>query len=152
MASGEEAAVRRYWEHIWAKGDVSGVGGFYWPTFLLNGEETTTEQFAEGVLAWRAHFPDFGVRVDQLFSCRDTVVTRVLDRGTHAGDFKMVPATGRSIDVSGIDIFRFRDGKVVEHWHEADHLEMFRQLGANVTPAALPRSKGPSARSGEERG
>lgn len=56
----------------------------------------------------------------------------MLYRGTHKGDFKSVPATGRPIEVSGIDIFRFRDDKVTEHWHEADHLEMFRQLGADV--------------------
>jgi len=45
---------------------------------------------------------------------------------------------GTSIEVSGIDIFRFRDDKVIEHWHEADHLEMFRQLGADVTPTTTP--------------
>ena len=140
VASVEEAAVRSYWHAVWTNGDVSSVPAFYAPTFLLNGEETTTEQFAEGVVAWRAHFPDFGVSVDQLFSCRDIVVTRMLYRGTHRGDFKNVRATGRSIDVSGIDIFRFRDGKVVEHWHEADHLEMFRQLGADVMPTASPSS------------
>jgi steroid delta-isomerase-like uncharacterized protein len=140
MASVEEAAVRRYWRDVWTDGDVSGVGAFYAPTFRLNGEATTTEEFAEGVISWRAHFPDFGVSVDQLFSCPGIVVTRVLYRGTHEGDFKNVPATGRSIEVSGIDIFRFREGKVVDHWHEADHLEMFRQLGAEVRPTAPPNS------------
>jgi len=140
VASVQEAAVRGYWDGVWTKGDISGVPAFYTPTFLLNGEETTTEQFAEGVVAWRAHFPDFRVSVDELFSCRDVVVTRVQYRGTHGGDFRNVPATGRSIDVSGIDVFRFRDGKVVEHWHEADHLEMFRQLGADVMPTTSPSS------------
>lgn len=134
MSSVEEAAVRRYWQDVWTTGDVGGVAAFYAPTFLLNGDETTTEEFAEGVVAWRAHFADFGVGVDQLFSCGDIVVSRVLYRGTHTGDFERVPATGRSLHVSGIDIFRFRDGKVGEHWHEADHLEMFRQLGAEVLP------------------
>lgn len=138
MASVQEAAVRSYWEGVWTKGDIGDVAAFYAPAFLLDGEQTTTEQFAEGVAAWRGHFPDFGVTVERLFSCRDIIVTRVIYRGTHEGDFKSVPATGRSIEVSGIDIFRFRDGKVVEHWHEADHLEMFRQLGAEVMPAASP--------------
>lgn len=140
MASITEAAVLRYWQGVWTKGDVSSVPAFYSPTFLLNGEETTTEQFAKGVVAWRARFPDFDVSVDQLFSCRDIVVTRVLYRGTHQGDFRNVPAAGQSINVSGIDIFRFRDGKVVEHWHEADHLKMFRQLGADVMPATSASS------------
>jgi steroid delta-isomerase-like uncharacterized protein len=140
MASAEQAAVRRYWRDVWTDGEVGGVGAFYAPTFLLNDKATTTEEFADGVVAWRAHFPDFSVSVERLFSCEDIVVTRVLYRGTHAGDFERVPASGRSIAVSGIDIFRFRDGKVVEHLHEADHLEMFRQLGAEVAPAAAPGS------------
>jgi predicted ester cyclase len=29
-----------------------------------------------------------------------------------------------------IHIFRVRDGKIAEHWHQADFLGMMRQLGA----------------------
>jgi predicted ester cyclase len=45
-----------------------------------------------------------------------------------------LPASGRSFTLSGIDIFEFVDGQVVQHWHETDHLELFTQLGAELRP------------------
>ncbi len=47
-------------------------------------------------------------------------------------DFEAVPARGRTIEVTAIDIFRFSDGQVVEHWHETDHLTLYQQMGAEV--------------------
>lgn len=35
--------------------------------------------------------------------------------------------------MSGLDVFEFgADGKVVQHWHETDHWELFAQLGLEV--------------------
>lgn len=46
-------------------------------------------------------------------------VSRVTYSGTNEGPFRELPATGRRMSVSGIDVFRFAGGKVVQHWHEA---------------------------------
>lgn len=50
-------------------------------------------------------------------------------KGAHQEDFMVIPATGKKIDVDGVDIARFRDGKAVEHWAYYDELGMMRQLG-----------------------
>jgi predicted ester cyclase len=48
-----------------------------------------------------------------------------------------IPATGRSIDVSLIDIIRFGDdGLAQEHWGVIDSMTMMQQLG--VIPAGPP--------------
>ena len=39
-------------------------------------------------------------------------------------------ASGKSYSTGEIHIFRIRDGKVVEHWHQYHQLGMLRQLGA----------------------
>lgn len=49
----------------------------------------------------------------------------------------VIPATGKKIDVDGVDIARFRDGKAVEHWAYYDELGMMRQLGV------IPEDKSP---------
>jgi predicted ester cyclase len=41
-----------------------------------------------------------------------------------------MPASGKAYDISEIHIFRIADGKVAEHWRDADMLGMMRQLGA----------------------
>lgn len=120
---------------MWSEGDPHAVAGFYAPTFRLNGEEETVAEFAKGVATWRAHFEGFTADVDKLFTCGDVVVSRTIYRGRHVGDFRTVPATGKMIEASGIDIFEFEGSRVVDHWHEADHFEMFQQLGAEPRPA-----------------
>jgi predicted ester cyclase len=50
--------------------------------------------------------------------------------GTHQGDFAGIPATGKSVEFSGIDIVRVQDGKVAEHWGSTDTLSLMQQIGA----------------------
>ena len=64
----------------------------------------------------------------------DKVVTRWMIRATHSGDFRGISATGNRITVTGIGIFRFSDGKVVESWDSLDQLSMIRQLGVLAKP------------------
>lgn len=56
--------------------------------------------------------------------------------GTHQGTFLGVPATGRHVTWSFIDIWRIVDGKLAEHWVEADILGMMQQMGLLPPPSA----------------
>ena len=47
----------------------------------------------------------------------DTVVVYWTNTGTHSGPFMGIPPTGRTVKISGVDIYRIRDGKMAEHWH-----------------------------------
>jgi steroid delta-isomerase-like uncharacterized protein len=60
----------------------------------------------------------------------DRVATRKTFRGTHAGEFMGVPATGRPIEIGVIDILRMRDGKIVEHWCQVDFAGLMGQITA----------------------
>lgn len=131
-----EQSVRRYWEEFWSKGDRSAVDEFYAPAFRLNGEATPRDEWREGAERWQSKFSGVRVEVDKLFTCGDVVVSRIIFRGTHTGDLTTLPATGKTFELSGIDIFEFEDGRVVDHWHETDHLDLFEQLGAEVRPAS----------------
>jgi predicted ester cyclase len=55
-------------------------------------------------------------------------------RGTHEGEFRGIAPTGKQITVTGIGIFRFSDGKVVESWDNFDQLGMMQQLGVVSSP------------------
>lgn len=130
-----ETTIRRYWQELWTEGHTEIAAEIYASTYRENQEAMTPAKFAEGAAAWRAHFEDFTIRVDEIFSCGDRVITRISGGGTHTGDFRSLPATGKSFTLTGIDIFEFVDGRVVQQWHETDHLELFTQLGARLRPA-----------------
>ena len=55
--------------------------------------------------------------------------------GTHEGEFMGIAATGRRMEVPGMDLVRIRDGKAVEHWGVTDNLAMMQQLGAMADEA-----------------
>ena len=130
-----EAKVKRYWGEMWSDGQMGYAREFYAATYHENSDASTPDEFIEGATTWRNHFEAFDCTIDDLFSAgQDRVVSRVTYRGRHTGDFSFLPAQGREYAVGGIDIFEFRDGFVVQHWHSTDHLEFFEQLGATLVP------------------
>ena len=50
--------------------------------------------------------------------------------GIHQGDFQGVPSSGRRIEVRGMQIARFREGRMVERWGSSDELGILKQIGA----------------------
>jgi steroid delta-isomerase-like uncharacterized protein len=75
-------------------------------------------------------FPDLSMTAEDTIVEGDKVVARVRAHGTHRAEFMGIPATGKTFDVELIDILRFKDGKVAEHWGVVDNATMMMQLGA----------------------
>jgi predicted ester cyclase len=65
----------------------------------------------------------------------DKVVVRWTASGMHQGDLFGVPPTGKSVQVTGIDIFRVAGGQLAELWQNWDQLGMLQQVGAIPAPA-----------------
>jgi steroid delta-isomerase-like uncharacterized protein len=74
--------------------------------------------------------PDLHVAVEDVIAEGDKVVCRNTVTGTHRGEFRGLPPTGKSVRYSEIFIFRFVDGRIAEIWGVVDVLSQLRQLGA----------------------
>ncbi|MGH7601513.1 MAG: ester cyclase, partial [bacterium] len=83
---------------------------------------------------FRTAFPDLQVTVEDIIAKGDKVWVYTTMRGTNKGEFMGMPATGKKIEVKGIDIVRFVNGKAVEHWGVSDDLTMMQQLGMIPMP------------------
>jgi steroid delta-isomerase-like uncharacterized protein len=81
-----------------------------------------------------AAFPDIRHTIRDLLVDGDRAAARIEFEGTHQGEFMGIPATGNSISVPAVNIFRFDGGKIAESWISSDSLGMLQQLGA--MPAA----------------
>ena len=84
----------------------------------------------------RVAFPDLHISIEDQLAEKDKVVARVTLRGTHKGDFLGIPATNRTVAYEAIDISRFVDGKLVEHWGIPDYLTLLQQLGVSRLPGS----------------
>lgn len=97
------------------------------------------EAFIEAEFAYYDAFPDLTYTLDEMIAEGDRIAFRWSMRGTHSGEggpepFAQLEPTNEEIDVTGMNIARIEDGKIVEWWPEWGTLELFQQLGIVSLP------------------
>ncbi len=81
------------------------------------------------IAALRTAFPDLHLVIEDSASGGDRTWIRMRGTGTHQGPFMGLPATGRPIEITVIDVCRFEGDRLVEHWGVADRFAVGQQLG-----------------------
>jgi len=129
-----KAAVRRFFEEGWNKGDLDEVKAFLADEFLshnsLGFAIQSSEDYCRGIVAYRRAFPDLVTTVEDVVTEGDRVVARGTDRGTHRGEFMGRAASGRLVTTTWIEIFRMESGKAVEGWVETDTKSLIDQMSS----------------------
>jgi len=134
MPEENEAVVRRLIEEVLNRGQTGLLAELVAADHVGHdplGDHYGPEGMRIAVAEYRAAFPDLRVIVEDLVTAGDKVVHRFALRGTHAGPFLGIPATGRVVTAAGIAIDRLADGKLAESWTSLDALNLLRQLGAS---------------------
>jgi predicted ester cyclase len=94
------------------------------------------------VTSMAASFPQRRLTNDLIVCGGDLLVAYQTVEGVNDGPlFGGLPPTGKAFSFKWIDIYRFRDGKVVERWGAGDALGMMQQLGFTLTPPAAAEKK-----------
>ena len=84
----------------------------------------------------RRAFPDMKVEVAALVADEDSIAFAYTFSGTQTGPLMGLQPTGKKVKFRGMQISKFRDGKMVERWGSSDQLGMLQQLGATSIPKA----------------
>ena len=90
---------------------------------------TDLESYKAWVVANHTAFPDFHVKVHDMIAEDNKVASRWTVTGTHKGEFLNIPPSDNKVTITGIEIFRLANGKIVEAWWSYDMLGMMQQLG-----------------------
>lgn len=147
-----KAIVRRIYDELWNErklevaGEVIATEGYINYDTGLTPVPSGPEGMKQTVLMVTAAFPDNHHAVEDMLAEGDRVVARVTLTGTHEGEFRGLPPTGRRIAVNEIHIYRLEGSKAVEHRVGRDDFGAMRQLGVILDSAPVP---GPP-RDGEE--
>ena len=118
----------------WENGDASKVDvvseslDTYNPG-LEGGEVHDRESYAAYLQEGRSAFPDMQVEIEEMVAEGELVMAEVRITGTHEGEFKGLPPTGRSVDIRGMGKFLVIDGTLEECHLYYDSQEMATQLG-----------------------
>ena len=142
MSEENKAIVRRFYEELFDKGNLSVADEIFAPAVpghamwvnpvdmvtaapVAGPVEDTPEDIKESVAVWRENMTGLRVAVDEMLDAGDRVVALYTMTGDHW--------TGKPLIIRGIDIYRIAGGKIVEYWQSWDRLGMYQQLG--VVPA-----------------
>jgi predicted ester cyclase len=96
----------------------------------------------------RRAFPDAAFEADVVISDGEYVIGRWTMSATNTGTFDLfgLPPTGRPVTMTGQEIFRVRDGRFAELWHQEDVGGMLTQLGLEPPPFLMRLAARRSAR------
>ena len=68
------------------------------------------------------------VTTDDIITEGDKVVIRWTVTGTHQAELMGIPPSGKQTTWTGITIYRFIEGKIVESWWAYDAMGMMQQI------------------------
>jgi len=103
------------------------------PPGMAKGREGCTQFFT----AYLKAFPDTKVTIDNMIAEGDMVCAIQTWTGTNKGEFMGMPATGKTVNYTVIDIVRMQDGKAVEHWGAWDQTKFMMELNPDMKMGAM---------------
>ena len=128
-----KAIVRSLIDGLFTQGDLGAVDTYLATDFVHHDPPLGVSADRDGMRTAgdmiRKAFPDWHSDLHMLVGEDDIVVERFTASGTHQGELMGAAPTGNTVALKGINIFRLRDGQVVEWWSRLDELGLFRQLG-----------------------
>ena len=129
---GGKALVRRFIDEVFLKGDFSAVDELMTDDFISHTSGPAgsgKDGMKETIKRVSAGLTDASMKIEDMIAEDDRVAVRLTGHAVQTGEFMGMPPSGKAYTIGEIHIFRIHDGKVAEHWHQADFLGMMRQLG-----------------------
>jgi predicted ester cyclase len=132
MSTEENKAIVRRWFEVWETKDVGLIDQLHSPNYVghivgtpgpVRGREALKQLFATYLAALEVHRSN-----ELLFAEGDLVAAYDTYRVRHIGELAGIPPTGKELTMTGIDIYRLADGKIVEQWYEMDFTGLLQQL------------------------
>lgn len=120
-----------YAERIWNEKDLSAIADHLDESIIIHsllGDFHGTKAMEEVVKAWLKAFPDLTVHHELVISENDIVNIQWRAKGTHIGEFKGIPPTGRTVSYGGMTVYRIKNRKIVEYWAYLDMQHLLSQM------------------------
>jgi predicted ester cyclase len=131
------ATLRRVIYEGFNKGNLDALDDCFAPSYNEHQFDlpSTLEGFKGSIQFLRNSFSDFSLMVEDVIADKDKVWVRMTGRGKNTKEFMGRPPTGKSFEITVVDVCRFENGKIVDHWGVPDRFHMLLQLGFLPQPA-----------------
>jgi predicted ester cyclase len=126
--------VKEYIEKVLNTGDISQLEKFvsidYTEVFNNQRFKLGIEGAIEHILGVRKNYPDIILSINRQICEGEWVVTCYTMKGTHSGSWMGIKPTGKIMEVTGINVDRIVEGKIIEHGGAANMFEGLLSIGA----------------------
>jgi predicted ester cyclase len=133
--------IARIFDELINRGELGSLEELVHPDYVDHGpfgDSHGYEGFRDLLGMFRGAFPDMTVRPVDIVQDGDRAAWRIEGFGTHQGDLPGIPATGKRVTFTGVEMGRLsEDGRAIEHWSGFDMLSILQQLGV-VPPLGAP--------------
>lgn len=127
------AVIEKAWAAAWDEGDVDALDELLSPAYRRRSSSTDEGQdlatFKASVISARSAFPDLTTTIDEILIDGDRAAIRWHSTGNHAHSFLGVPATRKTVEVSGATFARFEGDLIVEEFVTWDPRSLLSALG-----------------------
>lgn len=123
-----KALARRWFDEGWSRGRLEVADEIFAPDFVLGGERVGPEGPRRSVVARRTAFAGLTVEIRLQVAEGPWVATWFVTRARHVGEFAGLAPTGRAVTSEGVQLWRVRDGLVVEDHNVFDLWRVVSQL------------------------
>jgi predicted ester cyclase len=132
-----KAIFRRVIEEGFNRGHFEALNDCFPPAYIEHQFDlpATLEGFKGSIAFLRDTFVPFSLTIEDMVADGDKLWARLTGRGTDSKGLRGRPPTGRSFAITVIDVCRFENGKIVEHWGVPDRFHQMVQLGLLPDPA-----------------
>ena len=135
-AAANKQLLRRFYKEVYVDWNMEMADEVLSPRFISHdwpeGGPTGPKAFRDYYVAIRLAIPDARYEVDDLIAEGDRVAVRWRMLGTHEGAFGDIPASGKSIVLKGIAIYRVEEGLLMERWVVSDLYGVLQQIRETV--------------------
>lgn len=138
------AQARRYFDEVINRRRLEVIDELFAPRYREHDPANAVDtRGPDGVRAEVAAtlraLPDLEETVDDLVVDGDRVAVRWTMRGSHDGMLMDIAPTNRPIEVGGMVIFRFEDGRIAEAWWNWNVHGLLRQVRAAAEAGPIAR-------------
>jgi len=139
-----KAVVLRWSEELWGQGRLAVADEIIAADYMRHdpGDPFPArgpEDVKQIVTMLRGMLPDLRIEVEAVVAEGDMVVSRYVATATDTVGYMGMPATGKTMRTSAMQMFRFANGKIIESWAARDDLGTLRQLGHLALPGPPKR-------------
>ncbi|MFN8491780.1 MAG: ester cyclase [Caldilineaceae bacterium] len=132
LEQANKAVVQRFYEEVANQKKVEVFKEVFDPHMVEHALGYGPQLFRDVDLF--AGFPDQHLTVDLWLVKGDLVAAVVTVTGTQTGKFIGIAPTGKKITFSQIDIWRVRNGKITDVWHNFASADILQQVGYKLVP------------------